>query len=176
ATTEASCRRSCVSPRTSRAPSAAPSCAGSGSEHAARQHRRPAKPATPMTATHAQVLVVGGGLAGLAAAIELADRGLSVHLIEANEYVGGRAASWLDEGMTVESGLHRYLGFYRALPAFLRRCGLDPNDVLCWEDELEVRLPDGEAPAVFSTAPVHRPLRTPRSLLANNHLVGPRDK
>ncbi|MCA1698356.1 MAG: hypothetical protein LC790_05395, partial [Actinobacteria bacterium] len=35
------------------------------------------------------------------------------------DYVGGRTASWIDEGMPVESGHHRMLGFYKALPQLL---------------------------------------------------------
>ena len=38
-----------------------------------------------------QVLVAGGGLAGLAAADDLVRRGADVHVIEARERLGGRA-------------------------------------------------------------------------------------
>jgi 15-cis-phytoene desaturase len=32
--------------------------------------------------------------------------------------------------MPVESGLHRFLGFYQALPAILRKAGIDPDEIL----------------------------------------------
>ena len=43
-----------------------------------------------MTRATARVAVVGGGIAGLAAALELAKRGLEVHLFEAEQRVGGK--------------------------------------------------------------------------------------
>ncbi|HEV2809557.1 MAG TPA: FAD-dependent oxidoreductase [Acidimicrobiales bacterium] len=61
----------------------------------------------------ASVIVVGGGLAGLSAAFELSERDVEVLLIEAGDVVGGRTASWTEDGMPVESGLHRFLGFSR---------------------------------------------------------------
>ena len=50
-----------------------------------------------MSADALPVAVVGGGLAGLAAAVTLAGRGHRVILLEANEWLGGKAAV-LDEG------------------------------------------------------------------------------
>lgn len=50
---------------------------------------------------------------------ELSERGLRPLILEAKSFVGGRTASWKQDGMPVESGLHRVLGFYEALPAIL---------------------------------------------------------
>lgn len=47
-----------------------------------------------------KVIVVGGGLSGLSAALELASKGVEVEVIEAKPLLGGRASS-----MTVENGL-----------------------------------------------------------------------
>lgn len=44
------------------------------------------------------VAIVGGGLAGLAAAAALAERGLNVDVYEARSRLGGRAASWREPG------------------------------------------------------------------------------
>ena len=63
------------------------------------------------------VLIIGTGLAGLSAGMELANQGWRVRMVERFKVVGGRCADWVDDGMHVESGLHRWLGFYRALPA-----------------------------------------------------------
>lgn len=41
-----------------------------------------------------RVAVVGGGIAGLAAATVLAERGVRVTLLEADARLGGRVASW----------------------------------------------------------------------------------
>jgi 15-cis-phytoene desaturase len=40
--------------------------------------------------------------------------------------------------MPVESGLHRVLGFYEALPAVLKRAGLELDAMVVWEDEFEI--------------------------------------
>ncbi len=86
------------------------------------------------------VVVVGGGLAGLATALELTERGVPVLLLEAGDVVGGRTASWLEDGMPVESGLHRFLGFFKELPRLLERCGVELGRMVCWEDEFEIRV------------------------------------
>lgn len=123
----------------------------------------------------ADAVVVGAGLAGLACAFDLASAGRRVMLLEANPFLGGRTSSWLDGGMPVESGLHRHLGFYRALPRLWERAGLSIEDVIEWEYTIEIRSGDGTR-GVFGVAPFYRPLLTFASLLGNNDLVSPLDK
>lgn len=71
-------------------------------------------------------MVIGGGLAGLAAACDLADRGFKVTLIERRPYLGGRAFSFRDaaSGERLDNGQHIYLGCCTAYIAFLRRLGV----------------------------------------------------
>ena len=123
----------------------------------------------------ADVVVVGAGLAGLACAFELASAGREVLLLEGRPHLGGRTASWVEDGMPVESGLHRYLGFYDALRGLLQRAGVSVNDIIVWEDVVEIRTPDGPR-GVFGVAPFFRPLTTLASLLGNNALLSPLDK
>ncbi len=53
---------------------------------------REARPLTQDTVSmHQDILVVGGGVAGMTAALELADRGFQVHLVERNPALGGHA-------------------------------------------------------------------------------------
>ncbi|MDP9440789.1 MAG: FAD-dependent oxidoreductase [Actinomycetota bacterium] len=129
-----------------------------------------------MTDRHAQVVVVGGGLAGLSCAFELSEQGVPVLLLEAGEVVGGRTASWSEDGMAVESGLHRFLGFFSALPRLLERAGVDIGTMVCWEDEIEIRVPDGGPRGILGMSPLHKPLRTLGGVLANNGLLSPLDK
>lgn len=61
-----------------------------------------------MTGPAGDVVVVGGGVAGLACAVALSDRGLRVTVLERDAIVGGRARSWVDSasGDTVDIGPH----------------------------------------------------------------------
>ena len=121
------------------------------------------------------VVVVGAGLAGLSCASALVDAGRRPLVLEAKDYVGGRTASWIDDGMPVESGHHRMLGFYKALPDLLKRAGVDLNEMLCWEDEVVIRAP-GVEEARYGASPLFRPIRTLTGALGNNHFLTPRDK
>lgn len=121
------------------------------------------------------VIVVGGGLAGMTAAIHLSEAGYDVQIFEAAAQLGGRTSSWDENGMTIESGLHRFLGFYRALPAVLQKVGIDLDHMLYWEDAIEIRLPDGIS-AVLGLAPLHKPLKTLETVLGNNDFLSPGDK
>lgn len=119
--------------------------------------------------------MVGGGLSGLACAFALADAGQNVLLLEARPHLGGRTASWLEDGMPVESGFHRFRGIYRALPRLLRDAGIDLATVVRWQNSVELRLPGG-ARGVFGVAPRHDPRGTLRGVLGNRHLLSLRDK
>lgn len=129
-----------------------------------------------VTTSDVPVVVVGGGLAGLSCAFELAERKVPVLLLEAGDVVGGRTASWLEHGMAVESGLHRFLGFFKALPRLLERAGVDVDAIVCWEDEVEIRLPDGGPGGILGMSPVHKPVQTIRGVVANNDLLRPLEK
>ncbi|HEY6863863.1 MAG TPA: FAD-dependent oxidoreductase, partial [Burkholderiales bacterium] len=78
-----------------------------------------------MTAA-ARVAVVGGGWAGLAAAAELAARGIPVTVLEAARTLGGRARRVALEGVELDNGQHVLVGAYRDTLAAMRRVGVDP--------------------------------------------------
>lgn len=73
----------------------------------------------------ADVIVVGGGFAGLSAATDLAARGMRVLLLEARPGLGGRASAFTDPGTgeRVDNGQHVLIGGYRETFRFLRRIG-----------------------------------------------------
>jgi 15-cis-phytoene desaturase len=121
------------------------------------------------------VLIIGAGLAGMTAAVYASDAGKKVCVVEANSFLGGRTSSWTEDGMAVESGLHRFLGFYTALPSVLKKVGIDLNKLLYWEDEIEIRTADGPS-AVFGLAPLFSPLKTITTALGNNDFLSTADK
>lgn len=74
--------------------------------------------------------VIGGGWAGLAAAVELTARGLPVTLFEAGRVPGGRARTAILDGHRLDNGQHILLGAYRETLALMRRVGADPDTLL----------------------------------------------
>jgi hydroxysqualene dehydroxylase len=74
-----------------------------------------------------RVAVIGAGWAGLAAAVELTERGAAVTLIEAGRVPGGRARSVEIDGRTLDNGQHILLGAYRETLALMRKVGADPE-------------------------------------------------
>lgn len=74
-----------------------------------------------------RILVVGGGLAGLSAAIELAERGFDVDLFEAGSHCGGRVGGWQswirNSLVTQEHGFHGFFyHYYNLLELIGRTC------------------------------------------------------
>ena len=72
-----------------------------------------------------RVVVIGGGFAGLAAGVALAERGIGVTVLEARPHLGGRAYSFQDAatGTTIDNGQHAMMGCYTETLAFLERIG-----------------------------------------------------
>lgn len=93
--------------------------------------------------TTPSVAIVGGGLAGLAAAVALAGRGLTITLFEARRQLGGRAGSFRDPASDawVDHCQHVSLGCCTNLADFCRRTGL--ADLLRSDQTLHFFGPDG---------------------------------
>src|SRR5260370_2404043 len=70
------------------------------------------------------VIVIGGGVAGRAAGVALAEAGWSVRLFEQRPFLGGRATSYvLPDGEQVDNCQHVTLGCCTNLEDFYRRVG-----------------------------------------------------
>jgi squalene-associated FAD-dependent desaturase len=78
-----------------------------------------------------RLLVIGGGWAGLAAAVRATAAGAQVTVLEMAPQLGGRARSWQDEaGAWRDSGQHILIGAYRDTLALMRTVGADPERLL----------------------------------------------
>merc|ERR1719409_2471165 len=74
--------------------------------------------------TKLKVGIVGAGLAGMVAAMDLADAGHEVEMFEARRFVGGKVSSWQDkDGNHIEMGLHVFFGCYYNLYGIMKRTG-----------------------------------------------------
>ncbi|MDP8956654.1 MAG: hydroxysqualene dehydroxylase HpnE [Actinomycetota bacterium] len=71
-----------------------------------------------------RIVVVGGGLAGLAAGIAAADGGASVRVMEAKKWLGGATASFERDGLVIDTGQHVFLRCCTAYRSFLDRLGV----------------------------------------------------
>jgi cation diffusion facilitator CzcD-associated flavoprotein CzcO len=71
------------------------------------------------------VYVIGAGLAGLSAAVALANRGAKVRLIEGGVQAGGRCRSYFDPvlNQTIDNGNHLVLSGNHATHDYLRTIG-----------------------------------------------------
>jgi len=92
--------------------------------------------------TDYDVAVIGGGFAGLSAAVALARGGARVIVFEARSRLGGRATAFPDRdtGEIVDNGQHVLLGCYTDTFAFLREIGASGNVAL--DRELNVTMID----------------------------------
>eukprot|EP01039_Chlorochromonas_danica_P004728 gene4727-5176_t len=72
--------------------------------------------------------IIGAGLAGMVAAMELADAGHSVKIYDARRFIGGKVGSWEDkDGNHIEMGLHVFFGCYYNLFGIMQRVGAFSN-------------------------------------------------
>jgi zeta-carotene desaturase len=77
-----------------------------------------------MNARPLRIGIVGAGLAGMVAAMDLADAGHKVEMFEVRPFVGGKVSSWKDkEGNHIEMGLHVFFGCYYNLFGIMKRTG-----------------------------------------------------
>ncbi|MEM9166438.1 MAG: phytoene desaturase family protein [Planctomycetota bacterium] len=118
----------------------------------------------------AHIGIIGGGLAGLSAAVELAGQGLKVTLVEANRHLGGKMNVLTDRGYTFDMGptiitmpqvfrgIVRRAG--RSPEAYCQLVDLDPQWRCFYEDGTVIDLlqdPQRMAESLDAQFPEHRP-------------------
>ena len=92
-----------------------------------------------------RVLVIGGGLAGIAAALDCADAGAHVTLVEVRRRLGGAAYSFERDGMRFDNGQHVFLRCCAAYRALLARLGSEHHVAV--QERLEIPVLSPRAPA-----------------------------
>jgi squalene-associated FAD-dependent desaturase len=91
-----------------------------------------------------RVIVVGAGLAGLAATCRLADQGHEVILVERGRLLGGKATSFSVDGVEVDNGQHVHLGCCTEYLDFVAALGL--RELLWTQPRFEVTVLRRDAP------------------------------
>ncbi|MGH8891262.1 MAG: hydroxysqualene dehydroxylase HpnE [Acidothermaceae bacterium] len=129
--------------------------------------------------TRPEVVVVGGGLAGLAAAIRAADAGWKVTLLESRPRLGGATHSFTRafEGgeLDVDNGQHVFLRCCTEYRAFLRRLGVESDTYLQPRLDVPVIDPVTEKRARLKRDRLPAPLHLARALLTYR-VLSPADR
>ena len=105
-----------------------------------------------------RVVVVGGGLAGITAAIALAESGADVTLLEARPRLGGATCSFNRDGLIVDTGQHVFLGCCSAYRGLLAKLGMTEHAPVQDRFDVTVLAPGGRRARLRRTAlpgPLH---------------------
>ncbi|MEO0803007.1 MAG: 15-cis-phytoene desaturase [Cyanobacteria bacterium J06642_2] len=120
-----------------------------------------------------RVAIAGGGLAGLACAKYLCDRGIQPVVYERRDVLGGLVAAWQDEeGDWYETGLHVFFGAYPNMIQLMKE--LDISERLQWKEHtLIFNQPD--KPGTYSRfdhpSALPAPLNAIVAILRNNDML-----
>ena len=107
-----------------------------------------------------RAVVVGGGLAGITAAVALGQAGAEVTLLEAKPRLGGATMSFARDGLAIDTGQHVFLRCCTAYRGLLDRLGMTAHaplqprfDITVVSPEKRARMRRRRAPAPFHMLP-----------------------
>jgi squalene-associated FAD-dependent desaturase len=116
-----------------------------------------------------RVVVVGGGLAGITAALDCADAGAGVTLLDVRRRLGGAAYSFERDGLRLDNGQHVFLRCCTAYRAFLER--VDATAKVRLQRRLEIPvLSPGRKAVVLRRSRLPAPLHLAGALLRYPHM------
>jgi squalene-associated FAD-dependent desaturase len=121
--------------------------------------------------TAPNVVVIGGGLAGITAAIELREAGLGVTLLEARPRLGGATSSFTRDGLMVDTGQHVFLRCCTSYQDLLAALGMTGSVALQDRFDVTVLSPGRQARLRRSGLPA--PLHLGGALLGYKFLALP---
>jgi hydroxysqualene dehydroxylase len=125
--------------------------------------------------TRPRICVVGGGLAGMAAALACADAGAEVTLVERRRRLGGATWSFRHNDLWFDNGQHVFLRCCSAYRALLERLGVADRVRLQSRLDVPVVAPGGRTSWLRRSRLLPAPAHLGRSLLTYRHL-GIRDR
>src|SRR5438034_9250081 len=122
-------------------------------------------PSTAQDDKQVRVIVIGGGLAGMAAAVALESAGMNVTLLEARKSLGGRAGSFEDPqtGELLDNCQHALLGCCTNLIDFYKRIGA--SDRIHWHRAIHFRDDRGRRHDLWGMPGLPAPLHLAASLV-----------
>jgi squalene-associated FAD-dependent desaturase len=119
-----------------------------------------------------RVIVLGGGLAGITAALDCAEAGASVQLLEVRRRLGGAAYSVTRDGLEMDNGQHVFLRGCFAYRGLLQRLGSE--HLVSVQPRLEIPvLTPGRRPYVLRRSSLPAPLHLAGALARYPHLSLP---
>ena len=119
--------------------------------------------------SRAHLVVVGGGLAGCAAALTAADAGVRVTLLEARQRLGGATFSFERDGLWFDNGQHIHLRCCTAYRSFVDRIGA--SDMITMQSSLAIPvIRPGRGVQWIKRSNLPAPLHLARSLSTYGHL------
>ena len=122
-----------------------------------------------MTERAPRVAVVGGGIAGITAALALADGGATVSLLESRSRLGGLARSFRRGELTIDNGQHVFVRCCTEYRGLLERIGA--SDLVRLQPRLDLTvLRPGHVAGVLRRDRMPAPLHLARSLARYRHL------
>jgi squalene-associated FAD-dependent desaturase len=110
-----------------------------------------------------RVAVIGGGLAGITAAIQLRDAGLEVTLLESRPRLGGAATSYQRAGLMIDNGQHVFLRCCTSYQGLLSRLGMTGSVTI--QNRFDVTVLGPRGPARLRRSALPSPLHLARALL-----------
>ena len=113
--------------------------------------------------TGRRAVVVGGGLAGITAAIDLRDAGAAETLLESRPRLGGAATSYARAGLMVDNGQHVFLRCCDNYQDLLARLGV--TDSVAIQDRFDVTVLSAGGSARLRRDALPSPLHLARALL-----------